>query len=402
MKPNSLVSRSGTAIVLPCLAAVVTAALLLTHGNEPAASTPAPAPQPVRVTVAAVVERDVTVWTEHSGRLEAVQRVEVRARVSGPIQTVHFREGAMVRKGDLLLSIDPAPYAAAVQRELAQVAAARVQLLHAESEAQRAERLDEERAIAQRDLDERRAAAQAAQAQLLAAEASLEDARLNLSWTQVRAPVAGRIGRLEVTTGNIVAAGPAAPVLATIVSVHPIYAAFDADEGVVAPLVQSLGGIAQARPERVPVRAVTGAHSAVGRLDLVDNRVDSRSGTVRLRAVLDNQDGALLPGQFVRLALGAAQPQRVLLVNEIAIGTDQAKRFVIVVGADGKAAWREVTLGGSADGLRIIASGLRAGELVVVGGLQRVRPGTPVVQQVVDMDGAAQATAGSRGQSDRS
>jgi multidrug efflux system membrane fusion protein len=252
------------------------------------------------------------------------------------------------------------------------------------------------KAIAERELEERVNAARTADADLRAARAALQSARLNLGWTQVRAPVAGRVGKLEVTVGNLVAAGPNAPVLTTLVSVSPIYASFEADEQVVARALKELDeqGGARTRLDRIPVQMGTAATPDTpyaGRLQLVDNQVDARSGTVRVRAVFDNPDGSLIPGQFAKLRLGRAKSDSALLVDERAIGTDQNKRFVMVVGADNKADYREVSLGAAADGLRIVTAGLSPGERIVVNGLQRVRPGALVAPQPVAMDGRMQA-----------
>src|ERR671937_1638821 len=204
--------------------------------TQPAAEAPAALPVPV----ATVEQSEVSIWDEFSGRLEAVQRVEVRSRVAGAVKSVHFVEGALVKQGDLLVTIDPDPYAAEVERAQAQVVAAQARVNYAKSERARAERLWDERAIAQRELDERVNGAQEAEANLRAAQAALRSARLNLEYTQVRAPVAGRVGKLEITVGNLVAAGPGAPVLTTLVSVNPIYASFDADEQVVGRALREL------------------------------------------------------------------------------------------------------------------------------------------------------------------
>ena len=341
-----------------------------------AAEQPA-SPLAIPVEVATVTQRDVTTWDEFSGRLEAVERVDVRSRVAGAVQAVHFNEGALVKKGDLLVTIDPDPYAAEVERAQAQVVAAQARVNYAKSEHQRARRLWEESAIARRELDERVNAEQEAEANLRAAQAALTSARLNLSYTQVRAPVSGRVGRLEITVGNLVAAGPGAPVLTTLVSVNPIYASFDADEHVVLRVLHD-------GQRSVPVEAETvtnGGRQLKGRLQLIDNQVNTRSGTVRVRAVFDNKDGSLMPGQFVKLRMGKAKSEQALLVSERAVGTDQSKRFVFVVGPDDKAIWREVTLGGTVDGERIVTSGLEAGERIVVNGLQRVRPGAQLAPQ---------------------
>lgn len=371
------------------LLAVAGIAYLATH--RVAAQPTAMAPQAVPVSVAEVVLADVTVWDEFSGRLEAVDRVELRPRVPGVVQKVHFREGALVRQGDLLLSLDPAPYAAEVERAGAQAAAAQARLANARTEHARAERLLAEGAIAQREFEERASALREAEANLRAAQASLQSAKLNLDYTQVRAPVSGRVGRLEITVGNQVAAGPGAPVLTTLVSVSPIYASFDADEQVVAKALATRSSL-----DHIPVRIETmagGAAPREGHLQLIDNQVDARSGTVRMRAVFDNRDGSLLPGQFARVRMGAAGRTPALLVNERAVGSDQSKRFVMVVGADNKAEYREVQLGAPAEGLRIVTAGLKPGERIVVNGLQRVRPGTLVAPQLVAMRPVPEAQA---------
>jgi len=363
------------------------------------ASTATEAPPPMPVSVATVVESDATTWDEFSGRLEAVERVEIRSRVAGEVLATHFQEGALVKKGDLLLSIDPAPYAAEVARAEAQASAAQARVSHATGEYARSQRLWEDKAIAQRELDDRQNALREAEANLLAAKAQLQTARLSLGYTQVRAPVAGRIGRLEVTVGNLVAAGPGAPVLTTLVSVSPIYASFDADERTVARALQGLksgGASARQAIERIPVQMGT-ADSAdtpfTGLLQLIDNQVDPRSGTVRVRAIFDNADGALMPGQFARIRMGQPQNTRTLLVSERALGTDQNKKYVLVVGDDNKAEYREVQLGAPVDGLRSVTSGLQAGERIVVNGLQRVRPGDVVQPQTVQMNARAATQA---------
>jgi multidrug efflux system membrane fusion protein len=322
-------------------------------------------------------QQEVLTWDEFSGRLEAVERVDLRSRVAGQVKSVHFTEGALVKSGDLLVRIDPDPYAAEVERAQAQVVAAQARLSYAKSEHQRARRLWEESAIARRELDERVNAEQEADANLRAAQAALQSSKLNLQYTEVRAPVSGRVGKLEITVGNLVAAGPGAPVLTTLVSVNPMYASFDADEHVVLNILKD-------PKSTIPVEAETvtnGGRQLKGRLQLIDNQVNTKSGTVRVRAVFDNKDGSLIPGQFVKLRMGKAKAENALLVSERAIGTDQDKRFVVVVGPDDKAIWRQVTLGGTANGQRIVTSGLEPGERIVVNGLQRVRPGAQLAPQ---------------------
>ncbi|KQW46518.1 MULTISPECIES: efflux RND transporter periplasmic adaptor subunit [unclassified Roseateles] len=358
--------------------------------GQPALANAGPtAPPATPVSVAQVVSQDVAAWNEFSGRLEAVERVDVRARVSGAVQQLHFREGSLVKAGDLLVTIDPAPYQAEVARFEAQVAAAQARVTYSQSEAARAKALWEDRAVARREFDEKDNAAREAAANLRAAQAALQSAQLSLGYTQVRAPVAGRVGKIEVTQGNLVAAGAGAPVLTTLVSVSPIYASFDADEKVVREALASLPNGAEERRgiERIPVEMLAGTDkSTSGRLQLIDNQVDAKSGTLRVRAVFDNKDGGLMPGQFAKLRLGQAKNEAGLLVNERAVGTDQDKRYVIVVGAGNQAEWRPVTLGANVNGLRVVTSGLKAGERVVVGGVQRVRPGSVLAPKDVAMD----------------
>lgn len=365
------------AATLAALAVLSGGALYLRSSSAESKPAAAAAPQAMPVPVAVIEEREVVTWDEFSGRLEAVERVDVRSRVAGQVKSVHFVEGALVKRDDLLVTIDPEPYAAEVDRAQAQVVAAQARVNYTKSERERAQRLWDESAIARRELDERVNAAQEAEANLRAAQASLTSARLNLSYTQVRAPVSGRVGRLEVTVGNLVAAGPGAPVLTTLVSVNPIYASFDADEHVVLRALHE-------GPRGIVVEAETvtnGGRKLTGRLQLIDNQVNTRSGTVRVRAVFDNRDGSLMPGQYVKLRMGRAKAEPAILVSERAIGTDQDKRFVFVVGPDDKAIWRQVTLGGTADGQRIVSAGLEPGERIVVNGLQRVRPGALLAPQ---------------------
>ena len=345
-------------------------------------------PRQCRSPSTVVQQRDTPVWSEFSGRLEAVGRVEVRPRAGGAILAAHFREGALVKQGDLLFTIDPAPYLAEVERLDALVAAAGARVVLASRQQQRGLQLGDQNYLAKSDVDARVNEYRAAEANLHAAMASLETAKLNLGYTEVRAPIAGRVGKIEVTAGNIVPAGPTAPVLTTLVSVDPIYASFEADEQSVAKTVASLpsGGELSDMVGRVPVEVGTLATDGTplhGHLQLVDNLVDTGSGTVRLRAILDNHDGRLMPGQFARVRLGRATTVKAIAIDERAIGTDQDRRFVMVVDASNKVASRPITLGPLADGLRIITAGLNSGDRIVVDGLQRIRPGATVAPQTV-------------------
>jgi membrane fusion protein, multidrug efflux system len=376
----------ATAGVLAAVAAAVLFAFGLPGSGIEAAEQPA-SPPAIPVEVATVAQREVTTWDEFSGRLEAVERVEVRSRVAGAVQSIHFVEGALVKRGDLLVRIDPDPYAAAVERAQAQVVAAQARLEYTRSEHQRAQRLWDAAAIAQRELDERANAEREADANLRAAQAALQSARLDLGYTEVRAPVAGRVGKLEITVGNLVAAGPGAPVLTTLVSIDPMYASFDAGETIIARALKDSPTI-----KNIPVEmeiVTNGGTRKRGQLQLIDNQVNPRTGTVRVRAVFDNRDGALMAGQFVKLRMGRAKTESAILVAERAVGTDQSKRFVMVVGPDDKAAYREVTLGTSVEGQRIVTSGLEPGERIVVNGLQRVRPGALLSPQPAAVSAAS-------------
>ena len=365
------------------------AATFFAAANDRAAAEAAQAaPAAVPVSVATVESRDTAIWDEFSGRLEAIERVEVRPRVAGVVQQVHFREGGIVKQGDLLIQIDPALYAAEVARAEGQVAAAKARLVLTKSDYERGQQLSGSQTISQRDLDTRINAYREADANLKAAQAALKTAQLNLSYTEVRAPVSGRVGKLESTTGNLIAAGPGAPVLTTRVSINPIYASFNADEQVVLHALKTLAD--DGTPSeigRIPVKMTTSdgvTHD--GRMQLIDNQVDARTGTVRVRAIFDNSDERLIPGQFVRLQMGQPRSEKALLVSERAVGTDQNKKYVMVVTDDNKAQYREVKLGPSIEGLRAVTSGLKAGERIVVKGLQRLRPGAVIAPQMVAMD----------------
>jgi multidrug efflux system membrane fusion protein len=363
------------------------------HTHLPAANA-APAEQAVPVTIAVVAPRQATLWDEFSGRLEAVDRVEIRPRVAGAILATNFTEGALVKAGDVLLKIDPAPYAAEVDRTRAQLEAAKARAAFAANELERGAQLVGNAIVTRRDYDQRDNGNREAIANVKAAEATLQTAELNLAYTEVRAPVDGRVGRIEVTVGNLVAAGSASPVLTSLVSVNPIYASFDADEEVVLRAITTIADTSGKRGnlDQIPVEMTTsGGTSAKGRIQLIDNQVNGQSGTIRVRAVFRNEDGRLIPGQFARVRMGQPKQQTLVLIDERAIGTDQDKKFVMVAGDDDRASYRAISIGGNVDGLRIVTAGLKAGDRVVVNGLQRVRPGALLKTQVAAMgarDGA--------------
>lgn len=359
-----------------------------------AAAPEAPAPA-IPVTVAVVEDRDITHWEQFSGRLEAVERVQIRSRVAGQIQAVHFREGALVKTGDLLFTIDPAPYQAAVAGAEAQVASAEAKVDLAKTELERGQRLSDNRTISQSDLDQRQSNVAEAEAQLRAARATLTTAQLDLSYTQLRAPISGRVGKLDITVGNLVAAGSASPALTTLVSVDPIYASFNASEEVVSKALSQLPtshGAVQPL-EQIPVEVGTLADEGTpikGTLHLIDNQVDGASGTIGVRAVFANTDGHLIPGQFVRVRLGEPKSERRIVITDRAIGTDQDKKFVFVVDSQNKVGYRQIKPGPSEEGMRVVESGLAAGDRIVVNGLQRIRPGAIVAPQAEDKVAVAQ------------
>jgi RND family efflux transporter MFP subunit len=362
------------------------AALNLSRAKEPPAAPPLQA-----VTVAEVPEREITEWDEFTGRLEAVDQVEIRPRVSGYIRRITFNEGNGVKQGQVLFEIDPRPYQADLARAEAELARARSAAALAESEVQRAGKLVNVQAISREEFDSRTSAKAQGGATVRAAEAAVQTARLNLEWTRVRSPIAGRVSNALVTAGNLVQAGPpAGEVLTTVVSVDSMYLYFDSDEQTYlryAGRARTAGGT-NWRTARLPVYLGLANESGFpheGRLDFVDNQVDPASGTIRTRAVFSNRSRALTPGLFARVKLVGTEKTNATLVRDAAIGTDQDRKFVLVVGPGDTLAYRPVVPGRLIDGLRIVTSGLEPGERVVVNGLMRVRPGMKVAPTLTAM-----------------
>jgi len=360
-----------------------------------ACSRPAPPPPIPQVTVAPATGRDIADWDEFTGHFESVDAVEIRPRVSGFVQRVAFTEGATVRRGDVLFIIDPRPYAAEVARAEAEVARARTRGELAAVEYARAQRLVATQAISREELDARSSGHAEGDATIRAAEAALTTARLNLEWTTVRAPISGRVGRADVTPGNLVQAGPpAATLLTTIVSLDPIYVYFDTDEQAYLKYVRAIGGRGGRQPVRIGLANETGFPHE-GKLDFVDNRLDPNAGTIRLRAVVPNANRLFAPGLFARVRIGGSAAYPATLVQDQAVGTDQDRKFVLVLKPDSSVEYRPVTLGRLVDGLRVVMSGLKPGEDVVVNGLMRVRPGMKVVAKrtIMAPDSATLASA---------
>lgn len=363
----------------------VAGAFTVLHYAEAKPQAPSSPPASVTVDVAEVHQRNVTEWKQYSGHLEAVEHVDVRPQVSGVLTAVHFKDGSLVRKGDLLFTIDPRPFEAEVARAQAQLAGAEARAAYTADDLARGQRLLTDNAIARRDFDEKQNAAREARANLQAAQAALKTAQLNLGYTHITAPISGRVSRAEMTVGNLVAPTNAAA-LTSLVSADRIYAAFDVDEASYLQVINS------AQSKDLPIHlglADSQDYPLTGKLSSIDNHLDSTSGTIKLRAVLDNRDGRLVPGLYVRVKLGSSNQHQAILIDEKAIGTDQAKRFVLVVNPQGQTSYREISLGSLQDGLRVVESGLAEGERIVVNGLQRVRPGDTVTPHPVQMGAAA-------------
>ena len=390
-----LTNRKRLTAALGALVVVgAVAGIGFTHGTNPSPVNEAQAadapPSATTVDVATVLSQTITDWQSYSGRLEAIDHIEVRPLVSGTIVAVHFKDGALVKKGDPLFTIDPRPYQAEVDRAVAQVAAAKARAIYTSTDAARAERLLADNAIAKRDYDEKQNASREAAAGVKAAEAALEAAQVNLGYTRITASITGRVSRAELTVGNVVSIGSSAPLLTTLVSVSPIYASFDVDEQT---YLQYLG---RDRNSKVPVSlglANEDGYSRKGTVTSVDNRLDTSSGTIRVRATIDNADGSLVPGLYARVKVGGGEPHPAILIDDAAVGTDQAKKFVLVVDGANKVVYREVQLGGLHDNLRVVTSGLEAGERIVVNGMMHAKPSDTVSPHMVDMADAAKSAA---------
>lgn len=364
------------------LALLAAAALLPLAGCGPSQAQGGP-PMAPPVSAAPAVQKDVQLYEEFTGRLEAAETVDVRSRVAGTLERVHFRDGQEVKRGELLFSIDARPFAAELNRLQAQLVAARSAEALAASELARTKKLLEQKAVSQQEADQAEASVRNTQAATKAAEAAVASARLNVDYAQIRAPIAGRVSRANVTAGNLVGVGE--PVLTTLVAQDKVHAWFDVSEQTYLRTRAAFGKGAEAPKVEMALADETGFPHG-GRVDFVDNRLNPATGAIRMRAVFDNKDRRFVPGLFSRVRLSNGKSGPVVLIPERAIGTDQSKRFVLVVGDDKVAQFREVKLGVLSEGMRIVTDGLKAGELVVVNGLQRVRPGAPVNAQVLAVD----------------
>lgn len=344
----------------------------------------ASAPPAAKVSVAKVLEQPVNEWDEFTGRLEAPETVEIRPRVSGQIDRVAFTEGALVKQGDVLFQIDPRPFQAEVRRLQAQLQQARATATRSANEAQRGQRLLASNAISAELADNRTSAAQEARAGVDAIQAQLDLAKLNLSFTRVVAPISGRVSRAQITAGNLVTADVTP--LTSLVSTDKVYAYFDADERVYLKYsrLARQGQRGQSTPVYLGLSNEEG-HPHLGHMNFVDNQVNPKTGTIRGRAVFDNSDGSYTPGLYARLKLVGSGTYSAMLINDEAVGTDLGKKFVLVMDADNKPAYRAVELGPKIEGLRIVRSGLSKDDTIIVKGLQRARPGSPVTPELIPM-----------------
>lgn len=340
-----------------------------------------PAPQ---VEVVILEPQEIRTWAGFSGRLAPVESAAIKPLVSGTIQQVLFSEGQLVQKGQPLFVIDPRPHQASLQRAQAQLATARSRAKLAQDELNRARQLIGAKLVSQSVYDAAVSAEQVAQADVKNAEAALAQAKLDLEYAHISAPISGRVGRAELTVGNVVEAGVNAPVLTQIVADDRLYAEFNVDEATYVQLVRNTQNVQQ-----MPVELnLAGDESTTyeGQIYAFDNRLDTNSGTIRARAIFDNKDGALMAGMFARVRLGSAEKIQALLIPERAIGTNQSKKYVLVVDENNTANYREVSLGDHYQGQRVVQVGVNAGEKVIVNGLSHVRPKTQVNPSIAARD----------------
>jgi len=375
---TNLLVRKSFQLTLAAVLSGIAGFYYVTSANAaaPAAIPPAPA-----VDVVVVQPQDIRSWANFSGRLSPVESAAIKPLVSGTIQQVLFKDGQQVKKGQPLFVIDPRPHQASMQRAQAQLATAQSRAKLAHDELKRAQQLITAKLVSQSIYESALSADQVAQAAVQEGEAALSQAKLNLEYAHISAPINGRISRAELTVGNVVEAGPNAPQLAQIVANDKLYAEFNVDEGTYIQFVRN-----NKDAEKMPVELTLSSESSKSSPNVVykgyitsfDNRLDTTSGTIRARAVFDNSDGALTAGMFANVRLGSAEKVSALLVPDRAIGTNQSKKFVLVVDEKNVANYQEITLGDHYERQRVILSGLTAGSKIIVNGLSHVRPNSVV------------------------
>ncbi len=371
---SRIIQFSGLAVA----ASLILSACAPSMGQPAAAKQTQPAPE---VTVAEVIHEPLRDWSEFTGRLEAVQSVEVRPRVSGYIDRIEFEEGTRVKKGQILFRIDPRPFRAEAERQLAARSRARSQWELAKADHARAQRLIGENAISREEFERLSSDENVAASDVAAASAALDAARLNLQFTEVRAPIDGRVSRALITQGNLVSSDS---LLTTLVSDDPIYASFDTDEQTFLRYSRTTGDRGGGDPVYMGL-ADEQDYPHAGALNFIDNQVDRKTGTIHARAVFSNPHGVFTPGLFVRIRLVGHDTRETVLIDDRAVGTDLGKKFVMLLKPDNTVDYQSVTLGPEVNGLRVVTGGLTPGAVIVVNGLQRVRPGAAVAATKVNM-----------------
>ncbi len=375
-----MTSLKKSLLSLTIISGIVAIFLFVTTDQKKSMATePAKASQATIVNVEIVKSEPIQIWSEFSARLEAIGFAEIRPQVSGIITDIRFTDGQMVKKGSIIYVVDPRPFKAILDQTRANLAAAKNNASLAAKEYNRAKELIATKAISQRLLDERQNTARTAKDAVKSASALVEQAKVNVDYAYIKAPISGKISRAEIKVGNLVQPGPNAPLLTSIVATEGIYADFDVDE-------KTYVAISGDKPDDIPVQLFVGNGNKKyeGTIDSFDNRIDPTTGTIRARALFKNTGASLLPGMFATIKMGQSQPAAVITVPEIALGTDQDRKFVYVVGEDNVVAYRSVNIGEITKGRRVIKSGLNTDEKVIIEGLIKIRPGMPVSPQIKD------------------
>ncbi|MAQ71044.1 MAG: efflux transporter periplasmic adaptor subunit [Alphaproteobacteria bacterium] len=371
-------NKSKLLVVIIALVAIVSIGIYYAVNNTTAAEgSSQPEVQALPVSINVIQSEKVNLWKKFSGHIVAIDESDIRPQVSGRIMEILFKDGQYVEKGDTLLIIDPRPYEAVLAQAEAELASAQTQANLAEKEYIRAKSLIGMDAISKSLFDQRSNARVGAGAAVKAARAKVAAAKLDLDYAYVKAPISGKVSRAEVTVGNLVQSGPNAPLLTSIVSDGDVYVDFEVDEKT---YINSIQANAVESKNKIPVRLDFGGdvHAFQGYVSSFDNKIDPASGTIRARAILPNKNNMLLPGMSVSVEMGELNNNSVILVSELALGTDQDRKFVYVVGDDNIAKYREVKIGQSIDGQRVVLSGLKPDDKVISKGISRIRPDTLV------------------------
>lgn len=383
-----------------CLSALVLGGALFVGGQalykggnlvavERAASAAAPPAMPpaMPVETTKITPEPVQVWSQFSGHVVAVDHAEIRPQVSGRITEIRFKDGQYVNKDDVLMVIDPRPYEATLNQAKASLAKAETDLDFAQKEYARSQKLVKTSAVSESVVDERASAQKAAEAAVMEAKALVQTAEINLDYAYVKAPISGKISRAEITEGNLVQAGPGAPLLSSIVADDRVYVDFEVDDQT---YIECARGKHDEDISQIPVKVkLTGAEDLFqGTIHSFDNHIDAASGTIRARAIFDNTAKVLLPGMSVSVLVGKPGDRKQIIVSERAIGTDQDRKFVFVIDDKGLASYREIKIGESVEGKRIVLSGLSEGDQVITEGIMRIRPGMPVTPKAAEQENA--------------